>query len=146
MRRFFSFIIAFIYIAVFVISPVVSAQGTNNGDVATTAPAFELIFPGTVKVNEAFDVTVKALNQDGSANTKYEGAIYFSVTPGGSGATIPADFDGSGVEYKFQLSEQGQHTFSKAFTFPKDGKYDILVGDYESFAEVTKPITVSPAG
>lgn len=160
MRRFLSFTISLLYTAVFIGSPLVSAQGTNNGD--ATAPAFELIVPATARANEAFDVTVKALNSDGTTNTTYTGSISFSVSPLGSGATVPANIDdiptsscadGSTTddnnrvgEYCFRLDAQGQHTFAKAFVFPKDGSYEITVMDNESFTEVLKPITITAGG
>ncbi len=143
MRRFFSSIIAILYAALFVVSPLVSAQAAT-GD--ATSPLFELTVPATARANEAFDVTVKAKNTDGTINTKYEGGIFFSVTPDGSGATIPANIESSDSEYKFTLSEQGQHTFSKAFTFPKEGTYEITVTDNDTFDEVTQPITITANG
>jgi hypothetical protein len=107
-----------------------------------------LVFPQTVRANEAFDVTVKALKPDGSINTTYEGSIFFSVDPSGSGAIIPSDLAAEdSTDYKFTLSEQGQHTFSKGFTFPKEGTYNITVSDYSTTnTEFTKPITIMAAG
>lgn len=145
MRRFLSSITALLYTAVFIVSPVVVAQAAEWE--TPPPPAFDLVFPVTARANEAFDVTVKALKPDGTINTMYEGSIVFAVEPAGSGAIIPADLDGTGEEYKFTLSEQGQHTFSKGFTFPKEGEYNITVSDYDTtFAEFTKPITITAAG
>lgn len=144
MRRFLSSLTTTLYIIFFIVSPLVSAQGAPTGD--ASSPMFELTVPASARVNEAFDVTVKAKNTDGTLNTQYEGGIFFSVTPDGSGATIPANIESSDSEYKFTLSEQGQHTFSKAFTFPKEGSYEITVTDNETFEEVTQPITITASG
>lgn len=107
--------------------------------------------PATAKANEAFDVTVKALKPDGTTNVTYVGSIFFSVTPTDSGATIPANLDSTDSEFKFSLSDQGQHTFSKAFTFPKEGTYDIIVTDYDNPAadaanDIKKTITITAGG
>jgi hypothetical protein len=139
MRRFLSSAIALCYVAIYVISPFALAQTSD-------APLFELIVPSTAWTNEAFDVTVKAKNADGTINTTYVGGIFFSVNPGESGATIPANIESSDSEFTFSLSEQWQHTFSKAFIFPKEGSYEITVTDNETFAEVTQPITITASG
>lgn len=103
MRRFLSFTLTLLYTTVFIVSPSIFAQA-STGD--ATSKMFELIVPTTARTNEAFDVTVKAKNPDGTINTTYEGSIFFAVSPRESGATIPADLDGGGAEYKFTLSEQ----------------------------------------
>jgi len=87
----------------FIVSPLVSAQAAT-GD--ATAPLFELTVPSTARANEAFDVTVKALKADGTINTTFTGGIFFSVTPGSSGATIPSNIESTDAEFKFSLSDQ----------------------------------------
>lgn len=70
MRRLISSALAILYSILFSVSPLVSAQAAN-GDLSTP-PVFELTIPATYTVNEAFDVTVKALKPDGTVNTTYE--------------------------------------------------------------------------
>jgi|GEM_PF-3136098 len=41
---------------------------------------------------------------------------------------------------------QGQHTFSKAFTFSKASDYEIIVTDSETFEEVMQPIKITAGG
>jgi hypothetical protein len=118
---------------------------------------FELTVPANAKVNEAFDVTVKALKADGSVNTAYVGSISFSVTPYMAGSKIPANLDLDPVpdpsdpsknlgEYTFLLAEPGQHPFSAGFSFPQAGTYEITVMDNETFEEVVKSVVVSGSG
>jgi hypothetical protein len=68
MRRIFSSAFLVIYIGFLSLTPFVSAQGTPTGDATKT---FELIMPATGRANEAFSLTVKALQLDGTVDTTY---------------------------------------------------------------------------
>lgn len=145
MQRILSSILTVFYIGVFLISPIVLAQDAG-GD--ANSPLFELILPTSAIANEAFSVTVKAKNTDGTINTAYVGSIVFSVTPSGSGATIPANVDeADSVEYTFTATEKGEHTFP-TFLFPKKGTYEITVSNYDdaAYEEVTESITITENG
>ena len=86
---------------------------------------FDVTFPAEVKVNEAFDMTVKALGADGKKIADYEGTVYFdNVNRPPADVTLPSFGDDG---YTFILSDQGEHTFSKGFTFKKAGVYEIDV-------------------
>lgn len=151
MRRFFSSILLLTYIGFFTLSPFVSAQGAPVGDATKT---FEIIVPETGRVNEAFSVTVKALNPVGWAiNTTFIWTIDFAVTlwsaPAPAGSTIPHNIDGDATElgYTFTLDDQGQHTFPVAFKFPSPGNYTVAVID-ETDGEVkdSKNISITAGG
>ncbi len=145
MRRFLSSVLAILYSIVFLVSPLVNAQGTSNGD-ASNPPVFELTIPTTYPANEAFDVTVKALKLDGTVNTTYEGSINFDIDKDASTVRFPHSLNPTDLAYKFDLSAQGVHTFSKAFTFSKAGVYKITVIDETTFDEVTQSITITTGG
>lgn len=68
MRRLLSFALIFTYTVLSSVSPLLFAQAAE-GDPG--ADPFELIVPATARVNEAFDVTVKAKKPDGTINTTY---------------------------------------------------------------------------
>jgi hypothetical protein len=79
--------------------------------------SFDITFPAEVKINEAFDLTVKALGADGKKIADYEGTVYFdNVNRPPADVTLPSFGDDG---YTFILSDQGEHTFSKGFTFKK---------------------------
>jgi hypothetical protein len=87
------------------LSPVVaSAQAAK-----TELNDFEIAVPAEVIVNEAFDMTVTALNEAGKKYDKYEGTIFFDTSNNPNDVTLPFE-DG---EYQFTLSDQGSHTFQK---------------------------------
>lgn len=118
------------------ISPFVAyAQATG-----TALKDFTLTVPSQVIVNEAFDMTVEALDTAGKSLSTYEGTIFFDTNNNPSDVTLPFE-EG---EYQFTLSDQGKHTFQKGFTLKKAGKYELVVfeldgpnGGIEKTVEVT---------
>lgn len=118
------------------LSPIVAvAQATE-----TELNDFEVTVPSQVIVNEAFDMTVTALNEAGKKYDKYEGTIFFDTNSNPADVVLPFE-DG---EYQFTLSDQGTHTFQKWFTLKKAGKYELVVfeldgpgGGIEKIVEVT---------
>lgn len=87
------------------LSPIVAvAQATE-----TELNDFEVTVPSQVIVNEAFDMTVTALNEAGKKYDKYEGTIFFDTNSNPADVVLPFE-DG---EYQFTLSDQGTHTFQK---------------------------------
>lgn len=134
MKRLFSSLtlIAFFFVQLF---PVVYAQAA-----ATELTDFEITVPAEVIVNEAFDMTVTALDKTGKKYDKYEGTIFFDTNQNPTDVVLPFE-DG---EYQFTLSDQGVHTFQKGFTLKKAGKYELVVfeldgpnGGVEKIVEVT---------
>jgi hypothetical protein len=107
---------------------------------ATELNDFEITVPSEVIVNEAFDMTVTALNEAGKKYDKYEGTIFFDTNSNLSDVVLPFE----NWEYQFTLSDQGTHTFQKWFTLKKAGKYELVVfeldgpgGGIEKTVEVT---------
>lgn len=102
----------------------VLAQSANSS-------VYEILYPSTIRANEAFDVTIKVHKSDGTVDTVSENSIFFAISPQPSGTVIPNDFNNdSDQPYKFTLSDQGTHVFSKAFTISKAGEYTLTVYDY----------------
>lgn len=84
------------------------------------------------------DLTVKAVNKDGSTNTSYVGTIYVVVNNDPK-ATVPSP-DG----YTFTLANQGVETFSKGLSFTKTGNMTVSVLDIDNEnLEGTATVTVS---
>lgn len=126
-------LVAFFFAQLF---PIVSLAQTTAG----TIKDFEIVAPTEVIVNEAFDVTVKALDESGKKLDKYEGTIFFDTNQNPADVTLPFE-DG---EYQFTLSDQGEHTFQKGFTLKKAGKYELVIfeldgpgGGVEKIIDVT---------
>ena len=69
------------------LSPFIALAQTKNIDVKD----FETTAPAEVKVNEAFDIGVTALDAGGKKMTTYEGTIYFDVRKGtATDVTLPS--------------------------------------------------------
>ncbi|MBP6921246.1 hypothetical protein KBB89_01725 [Candidatus Gracilibacteria bacterium] len=126
-------LIAFFFVQ---ISPVLVVAQTA----ATELNDFEISVPSEVIVNEAFDMTVTALNEAGKKYDKYEGTIFFDTNNSPTDVVLPFE----NGEYQFTLSDQGTHTFQKGFTLKKAGKYELVVfeldgpgGGVEKVVEVT---------
>lgn len=120
-------------------SPFIAFAQKKNIDVKD----FDVSIPTeTVKVNEAFDLTVKATDTTGKKITDYEGTVYFdNVNRPPADVVLPSFGD---EWYTFQLSDQGEHTFSKGFTFKKAGVYEIDVYEIETAGEgVSKTIKIT---
>ncbi len=136
MKRFFSFLTlsAFLIWQLFIPS---FAQSTTT----TTLWGFELTVPAEVIVNEAFDVTVKALDTNGQKFSTYEGTVYFDIEGGSASDIFP--FNDDNEWYKFTLSDQGEHTFQKWFTIKKPGKYTIVVFEVDTNKTLEKEAEVT---
>lgn len=126
-------LIAFFFVQ---ISPVLVVAQTA----ATELNDFEISVPSEVIVNEAFDMTVTALNEAGKKYDKYEGTIFFDTNNSPTDVVLPFE----NGEYQFTLSDQGTHTFQKWFTLKKAGKYELVIfeldgpgGGVEKVVEVT---------
>lgn len=135
MKRLFSSLtlIAFFFVQLFPIIATAQATTTELND-------FEITVPSEVIVNEAFDMTVTALDKSGKKYEKYEGTIFFDTNSNPADVTLPFE----DWEYQFTLSDQGVHTFQKWFTLKKAGKYELVVfeldwpnGGVEKIVEVT---------
>ena len=72
MRKFISFLL----ISFFSLFPLFSIQ-TANASEAGIVSGFEIIAPTTAKVNEAIDITVRAIDKDKKTVTNYNGSIIF---------------------------------------------------------------------
>lgn len=104
---------------------------------------FEIDTPDTVNTNEAIDITVRALDEDGNIYPDYSGTMFFDVE-GDDDAIIPNILDG----YTFTGADEGVHTFSKAITFKNPGEVTVLVIDIDDDlgSVVEKTITVVESG
>ena len=103
---------------------------------------FDVTAPAQVKVNEAFDIGVTALDTTGKKNTIYEGTIYFDIRKGSTTDVTLPSFGDQG--YLFQLSDQGTHTFAKGFTIKKAGDYEIDVYEIDTPGDgVSKTIKIT---
>lgn len=120
------------------LSPFLAFAADKNIDVKD----FEVTAPTEVKVNEAFDIWIKAVDTTGKKLSTYEGTVYFDVRKGSdTDVTLPSSSD---EWYTFQLSDQGEHTFSKWFTLKKAGAYEIDVYEIDTPGDgVSKTIKIT---
>ena len=127
MRRLFSSILAL-------------AATLSLGMVQADFAGFEIDAPDVVNTNEAIDITVRALDEDGNVYKDYAGTMFFDVE-GDDDAIIPNILDG----YTFTGADEGVHTFSKAITFKNPGQVTVLVIDIDDDlgSVVEKSITVT---
>ena len=65
---------------------------------------FDVTFPEEVIINEAFDMTVKAVDAGGKKITDYEGTVYFDNVNRPPADVVLPSFGDEG--YTFQLSDQ----------------------------------------
>jgi hypothetical protein len=81
--------------------------GSENQDILNWSfdwgPSFGVGLPASAVSGTPFNMTVTALNSDGTVNTVYMGTMHF--TSSDPQAALPAD-------YTFASSDQGVHTFS----------------------------------
>lgn len=113
----------------------VSAQAA-----ATELKNFEITAPTEVFVDEAFDMTVKAVDAAGVKLDTYEGTIFFDTNNNPTDVVLPFE----NGEYKFTLNNQGEHTFQKGFTLKKAGKYELVVFELDGpNGGVEKIVTVT---
>lgn len=100
----------------------------------------EIIAPETAVINQAIDVTVRALDENGQPVPDFTGTIFFLIE-GDDDAVIPFE-----EGYQFSASDQGEHTFAKGFTFTTAGEIDIYVYEFESFLDKTHTLVVTESG
>jgi hypothetical protein len=84
---------------------------------------FEVIAPATARVNEAVDITVRALDKDKKVVTSYIGSIIF--LPDRAGDTVP--MQGRGIA--FTREDNGEKKFSKGVIFKSPGPQKIYITD-----------------
>ncbi|MEF2175759.1 MAG: hypothetical protein V3575_04780 [Candidatus Absconditabacteria bacterium] len=85
------------------------------------------ISPNPLKVNEAADLKVIALDSDGNVVKDYIGDIYIQEDEAlelGKDVELPND-----QMYTFSPEDQGQKIFSKGTIFKKAGDFEIIVSD-----------------
>ncbi len=85
--------------------------------------------PTTTSVNQALDLTVKALDTDGNVVKDYAGDVFIELNSSDSSIdsqdyTLPAD----GI-YTFIPGDQGVKTFSKGLVVKKAGTYAVKVSE-----------------
>ena len=111
--------------------------GTISGgwEIEFLSPSFTVSgVPTTIAAGVPFDLTVTAINQNGSTNSGYSGSIYFTSTAANS--TLPAP-------YAFVPGDNGSHTFS--FILYTSGSQTITVFD-DTIADLSgtsAPITIT---
>lgn len=97
---------------------------------AADAPAkvdhFEVTVPATAKVQEAVDITVKAVDKAGNQVKNYLGTIYITVENDAK-ATVPYQ-----EGYTFVTADEGIKTFSKGLSFSKEGTMKVTVVDIDT--------------
>ncbi len=137
MRRIVS-ILSLLSFSLVQLAPFITFAQTKNIDVKD----FETTAPTEVKVNEAFDIWVTALDGAGKKMSTYEGTIYFDVRKGtATDVTLPSFWD---EWYLFKLSDEGTHTFAKGFTIKKAGLYEIDVYEIDTPGDgVSKTIKIT---
>ncbi len=104
-----------------------------------TASKIEIIAPTTARVGEAFDVTLKAVDNNGTVATWYRWSVIFSTENIGDIYPLP------GKAIWFTADDNGEKKFSKWVIFKKSGKQKLSV--YDLSAEIVWEVTinVSPA-
>lgn len=101
---------------------------------------FKIEAPTEVFINEAFDLTIEAVDGAGKKLDKYEGTVFFDTNNNPADVVLPFE----NGEYQFTLNDAGKHTFAKGFTLKKAGKYELVIfeldgpnGGVEKTIEVT---------
>jgi hypothetical protein len=93
---------------------------------AVKADHFEVTVAATAKVQEALDVTIKAVDKAGNQVKNYLGTVYITVETDPK-ATVPYE-----EGYTFVTGDQGTKTFSKGLAFSKEGKMKVTVVDIDT--------------
>lgn len=84
---------------------------------------FEIIAPPTARVDEAIDITIRAVDKDNKVVTGYRGSIIF--VPENFGDVVPM----RGKSIAFGAEDNGEKKFSKGVTFKSAGKQKVSVVD-----------------
>lgn len=115
-------------------------------DVAGPVGALEIRnLPLSVQANQTTSFSVRALDADGNHNRDYRGTVHFT-SPTDSNALLP-------VDYTFQSSDLGEHTFQLSLSFRLEGVQRLVVEDVgttemrdEATITVTAPRSTSSSG
>ncbi len=116
MKKFLSSLLSLSFL-LGITTPVVSIHG------AESVIQFEIIAPASVKANEAFDVTVRAIDAQKNVVPSYRGSIIFASALFGD--TVPMQ----GKAIQFSAEDNGEKKFSKATSFKDPGQKTISVVD-----------------
>ncbi len=97
---------------------------SNAGSPSGAVDKLEFVnVPDSVNVGEDFSLTLRAYDTQDQIVPGYTGTVRFAVTSDNSAyAVVPGD-------YTFRTADQGEHTFSLAFSFLREGVYDLEVRD-----------------
>ena len=116
MKKFLSSLLSLSFL-LGITTPVVSIHG------AESVIQLEIIAPASVKANEAFDVTVRAIDAQKNVVPSYRGSIIFASALFGD--TVPMQ----GKAIQFSAEDNGEKKFSKATSFKDPGQKTISVVD-----------------
>jgi hypothetical protein len=124
-----------------------TATSTNNNTATTSQNTineshgkiqkFEIVAPATAKVNEAIDITVRAIDKDKKTVTNYSWSIIFISDRFGDVVPSP------GKSISFTLQDTGIKIFHKWVTFRSPGKQKIYVADVENSADVMGEVEIN---
>lgn len=117
MKKLFSGLLSSVFF-LGLLAPAIPTHGAS-----WTVIQFEIIAPATVKANEAFDITVRAVDSDKNPVSSYRGSIIFASAVFGD--TVPLQ----GKAIQFTAEDNGEKTFYKATSFKDPGQKDISVVD-----------------
>jgi hypothetical protein len=114
--------------------------GTSSAIAVTSGAAarFTVTAPSTATAGTAFSVTVTAKDLYGNTTTGYVGTAHFAKSDSGAGSTVP-------VNYIFQASDNGAHTFTNGVTLVTSGSQTVTATDTLSstMTGTSSAITVS---
>lgn len=130
MNRLFSLLTATILFFTQLSPFVIHAQTT------TELKDFKITVESEVDINQGFDMTVTAVDAAGKKLDKYEGTIFFDTNNNTADVVLPFE-DG---EYKFTLSDQGEHTFQKGFTLKSQVNMSSLYSNLTDRVVVSKKL------
>lgn len=84
------------------------------------------VTPSSFDVNEAVDITIKAVQADGTIIKDYVGDVFIEI----EGIVDAADYmaPGGGI-YTFDVQDQGTKLFSKGLSIKKSGTFTVKVSD-----------------
>jgi len=114
-------------IAVIAAISMITAGFMMNHVYAADPDAFIVdVVPSSFNVNDAVDITIKAVTADGNVVNTYQGDVFIEI--GGivdsADYTVPSD----GL-YTFMPEDQGVKLFSKGLIIKKAGTFTIKVSD-----------------
>lgn len=101
-----------------------SVLSANSGNSSGPISYFEFSgIPDRIISGDDISLTLTAYDAQDQKVSNYEGTVRFAVTSDNSVyASLPGD-------YQFKPADQGEHTFGLAFSFLREGIYDLEVRD-----------------